>query len=120
MSATVHALHSVEALQEALEESKDHPVLLFKHSNSCPISGRALQQFQSYLENASPKVGHHLITVQTDRRVSDEVEDRLGLRHETPQAILVRDGREIWNASHFQITASALESAVRRAAGESA
>jgi bacillithiol system protein YtxJ len=40
--------------------------------------------------------------------VSDHAAARLGVRHETPQAILLRDGRPVWNASHFRITADAL------------
>jgi hypothetical protein len=36
---------------------------------------------------------------------------RLGVRHETPQAILLRDGKPVWKASHFRITADALAQA---------
>jgi bacillithiol system protein YtxJ len=115
VSNILNQLHSVEALQEVLEESKAHPVLLFKHSNACPISSRAYHQFQDYLESADPNVTYHLITVQTDRPVSNEVESRLGLLHESPQAILIRDGREIWNASHSGITVSSLQSAIQKA-----
>ena len=52
-------------------------------------------------------------TVQTHRPVSDAAAERLGLRHETPQAILVRDGKVIWNASHFRITAAHLNNALK-------
>lgn len=118
MSNILNQLHSIEALQEVLEESKTHPVLLFKHSNACPISSRAYHQFQNYLESADPNVTYHLITVQTDRPVSNEIESRLGLLHESPQAILIRDGREIWNASHSSITVSSLQNAIQKAQSE--
>lgn len=113
MSEKVQQLHSVESLSQALEESKRRPILIFKHSNACPISSRALREFNAYLENADPQVGYHLLTVQTARAVSNEIEEQLRLRHETPQAILVKDGREVWNASHFDITAAALADAIR-------
>jgi bacillithiol system protein YtxJ len=115
VSNILNPLHTIEAFQEALEESKTHPVLLFKHSNACPISSRAFHQFQTYLESADPNVTYHLITVQTDRPVSNEVESRLGILHESPQAILIRDGREIWNASHSGITVSSLQDAIQKA-----
>jgi bacillithiol system protein YtxJ len=115
VSNILNPLHSLEALQEALEASKSRPVLLFKHSNSCPISSRAYHQFQSYLETADPNVTYHLITVQTDRPVSNEVEARLGILHESPQAILIKDGREIWHASHSNITVSSLQAAIQNA-----
>jgi bacillithiol system protein YtxJ len=44
--------------------------------------------------------------------VSDAVSQRFGIRHETPQAILLRNGKVVWNASHFRITASQLNQAV--------
>lgn len=114
MNQTLNELHSIAALHQAIEESKTRPILIFKHSTSCPISLRAFRQFQSYLETANPNVTYNLITVQTDRPVSNEVTVKLGVQHETPQAILVRDGREIWNASHFNITVSSLEAAIEK------
>jgi bacillithiol system protein YtxJ len=115
VSNLLNPLHTIEALQEALEESRSRPALLFKHSNACPISSRAYHQFQSYLESADPNVSYYLITVQTDRPVSNEVEARLGILHESPQAILIKDGREIWHASHSKITASSLQAAIQNA-----
>jgi bacillithiol system protein YtxJ len=44
--------------------------------------------------------------VQNHRPVSDTVSQRLGVRHETPQAILIKGGAAVWNASHFRITAA--------------
>jgi bacillithiol system protein YtxJ len=34
------------------------------------------------------------------------------VRHESPQAILLRDGKPVWKASHFRITAGALAQAL--------
>lgn len=105
-------LSSIEDLERALEESAHRPVLLFKHSSTCPISARALRQVESYLERADPRLSANMIVVQEARPVSDEVAIRLGLKHESPQAILVRDGRPVWEASHMEITAAALEQAI--------
>ena len=113
MRETVFSLHSIEELHQALSDSQTRPILIFKHSSTCPISGRAMREFQKYLEAADPTVSYHLITVQTDRPVSNEVETRLQIQHETPQAILVKNQKEIWNASHFQITASAIQKAIQ-------
>jgi bacillithiol system protein YtxJ len=114
VSQILHKLHSIEALQQVIEESKNRPVLLFKHSTACPISSRAFREFQTYLESADPNVTYNLIIVQTDRPVSNEATTKLGVRHETPQAILIQDGREIWNASHFDITVSSLQTAIQK------
>jgi bacillithiol system protein YtxJ len=112
MTDNLKEIRSIDDLNRALEESNERLVLFFKHSLTCPISARAYREFQSYLQKSSPGVSANLITVQTARSVSDEAAARLRLEHHSPQAILVRNGREMWNASHFAITAAALQDAV--------
>lgn len=108
-------LNSVEELERALDESSERPVLFFKHSLTCPISARAFDELQAYLENADPRASYKLITVQRARTVSDEAASKLKLEHESPQAILVRNRQELWNASHHAITAAALSEAIQNA-----
>jgi len=105
-------LHDVQSLDAAIAESRERPVLLFKHSRHCGVSCEALDELQSHIEGAGGDVSYKMITVQTHRPVSDAVAQRLGLRHETPQAILLRDGQIVWNASHFRITATHLDKAL--------
>ncbi len=106
-------LTSIEDLNQMLDDSAKHPVLLFKHSLTCPISARAFRQLKSHLEEPNHSVEYNLITVQNARAVSSEAETRLGIRHETPQAILILDGKPVWHTSHFSITAEAIEEAIR-------
>jgi bacillithiol system protein YtxJ len=93
-----------------LGTSAGRPQLIFKHSLTCPLSATAYRQLLSYLEVADGSTDHWLVRVQRNGGVSRLVEQRLGVRHESPQAILVRDGRAVWDASHFAITAEALGS----------
>jgi bacillithiol system protein YtxJ len=101
-------LANIAALDAAIAESRQRPVLLFKHSRHCGVSCEALDELHAHLAEARAEASYNLITVQSHRNVSDEASARLGVRHETPQAILLRDGRPVWNASHFRITADAL------------
>lgn len=115
MSDKLNELRCIEELELALKESDTRPVLFFKHSLTCPISTRAFDELQSYLDNADPRASYKLITVQSSRLVSDELASKLKLEHQSPQAILVQNGRERWNASHYKITASALAEAIKNA-----
>jgi len=115
MAVDLEDLDSFQKLDEALEESNERPVLIFKHSLTCPISTRAFAELQSHLEHADSKASYELIIVQSAREVSDAAASRLHVAHESPQAILVRKGRGIWNASHHEITADALDRAIREA-----
>ena len=109
-------LHDVQSLDAAIAESRERPVLLFKHSRYCGVSCEALDELHSHIEaQTQSSVAYKVITVQTHRPVSDAVAQRLGLRHETPQAILLRDGKVIWNASHFRITATQLDQVLPKA-----
>ena len=107
MENVTHLRETAE-LDAAIEESRHRPVLLFKHSRSCGVSCEALDELHAHVERAGGAATYKVVTVQSHRTVSDHVVTRLGIRHETPQAILLRDGRPVWSASHFRITADAL------------
>jgi bacillithiol system protein YtxJ len=106
------SLSDISELDTAIAESRERPVLLFKHSRTCGISCEALDELRAHLEDGSAAAAYKLITVQSHRHVSDEATVRLGVRHETPQVILLRDGRPVWTASHFRITKHQLDAAV--------
>lgn len=105
-------LSDVSELQAALDESHRRPVLLFKHSLACEISQSGRQQLDAYVKGQTADAAVYLVIVQNSRPVSDELARRLGVEHRTPQAILVRDGKPVWHASHSDITRTALDSAV--------
>lgn len=112
LMSNITDLSDLEMLEAAIAESLERPVLLFKHSRTCGISHEALDELRIHLERNPPNATYKMITVQSHRRLSDEVAERLGVRHETPQAILLRGGRPVWKASHFRITADELRRAL--------
>jgi len=81
-----------------LLESVAAPVLVLKHSIACPFSGSAKREVDKFLE-AHPEAEVYLVVVQEQRPVSNELAERLGVRHETPQLLLLRDGRaeRVWS-----------------------
>ena len=107
-------LSHVYELHAAIAESSERPVWLFKHSRSCGISCEALDELRAHVEGAQGPAAYKVITVQSHRHVSNEAAARLGVRHETPQAILLRNGRPVWSASHFRITKDQLDDVLER------
>jgi bacillithiol system protein YtxJ len=87
--------------------------LLFKHSTACPTSARAYRQVNKFLA-AAPAAPVYLIDVIQQRDLSRQIAERFGVRHESPQTILVRNGVATWNASHLRVTAKALAREVGR------
>jgi bacillithiol system protein YtxJ len=98
-----------DALDILLDDSKVRPVVIFKHSTSCPISAAAYREMEKYEGEVS------LVVVQTARDVSRELATITGIRHESPQVIVLKDGKAVWNASHFQIKAGAVAEAIESA-----
>ena len=94
------------ALESLMTDSKQKPVIVFKHSNACSISARAYRE----MEKVEAEV--NLLVVQSAREVSRELANLTGVRHETPQVIVLRDGKAVWNASHFDVQAGAVAEAV--------
>jgi len=97
---------STDLLDELFLRSHDSPVILFKHSLTCPISAAANREMQKLPHEVS------LVVMQDSRDVSLEVEKRTAIRHESPQVIILRNGVAVWNASHWKIKADAVERAV--------
>ena len=71
-----------------------------------------LDELVAHLDERPADVTYAMVTVQTHRNVSNAVTSRLGVRHATPQALLVREGRVVWSASHFRVTAAAMAEAI--------
>jgi bacillithiol system protein YtxJ len=94
------------ALENLITDSKQKPVIVFKHSNACSISSRAYREMEKL-------DGVNILEVQSAREISRELANLTGIRHETPQVIVLRDGKAVWNASHFDVTAADVMKAVQ-------
>ena len=111
---SVAILETDADFEALLTASHDTPVVIFKHSRNCGTSGYALEELTDHLAHAPEKVRYAMVTVQTHRALSDAIAARLGVRHHTPQALLVRNGQVVWSATHHRITADVLDQEVTR------
>ena len=100
--AILSSLESVEALEQLFEVSHSAPVVLFKHSRTCGISAHLLEQIRTVDSHVN------VVTVQSHREVSNAIEQRTGYRHQSPQAFVIRDGKAVYQASHYGIDPAAI------------
>jgi bacillithiol system protein YtxJ len=112
MHPHLKTVEGIDDLDDLLAMSNRQPVLLFKHSYTCGISAEALDELVAHLDKCASRVQYAVVIVQTHRDVSNEVSRKLGVRHETPQALLICAGRAVWIASHFRVTAEAMQRAI--------
>jgi len=105
MMTNIRQLTTLDHWREALERTSERPLLVFKHSTSCPVSAGAHEEFHKYVaDSADPAVDFAIVHVIEDRPVSNAIAEDLGIRHQSPQAILVKDGQPVWDESHWRIT----------------
>ena len=107
MAKTFFRIDDRATLENLLNDSKQKPVIVFKHSNACGVSSRAYREMEKVDEQVN------ILEVQTAREISRELESLTGVRHETPQVIVLRDRKAVWNASHFDVTANGVTMAVQ-------
>lgn len=94
-----------EAQLEAIkEESKAQPVLLFKHSTRCSISSMALNRVErSWSASDNEILKPYYLDLIQYRSISDKVASDFNVPHESPQAILIKNGEAIFDSSHMSI-----------------
>jgi bacillithiol system protein YtxJ len=85
--------------------------VLFKHSTVCGLSASAMRQVRQFSAE-HPDVPVFVVDVRAQRPLSQTVAKRLGIEHESPQAIVIRDARVVWHASHQNVTADDMARAI--------
>ena len=108
------ALERGDQLDQLIAASSTRPVLIFKHSPTCGTSYVAQEELDVYLQDSEP-VDVHVVDVLSQRGLSGEIARRFGVRHQSPQVLLLVDSAVRWHASHYSVTSVAVARAVQEA-----
>lgn len=95
-------------LNEIVELSNEKPVLIFKHSTRCSISRYSLKQFENDFELEDRIIPYYL-DLLNHRDISNAIAERFGVFHQSPQIIVIKDGKATFDTSHESIDARKLE-----------
>ncbi|HOF88112.1 MAG TPA: bacillithiol system redox-active protein YtxJ [Armatimonadota bacterium] len=107
---------NADALTDLLAESGRGPVVIFKHSTRCPISGAAEREMSRFVA-AHPDVPCRQVLVIEQRPLSLEIAAVTGVAHQSPQVLVLRNGAVAWTASHYGVTCAEVEEACAAAKG---
>lgn len=99
------------------QQAGGKPLLIFKKSPICPTSHHVERSFMTWLaaldKNIAAKLNMVLVDVVNQRPVSRKIADDTGVRHESPQALLIAPGGKVlWHASHGDVDEESLDKAV--------
>jgi bacillithiol system protein YtxJ len=98
-------------LNEIMDLSHEQPVAIFKHSTRCSISRMALKQFENEFD-LEGSVTPYFLDLLNHRDISNEIATRFEVYHQSPQLLLIKDGKSIYDASHSDIDAVELKGRV--------
>lgn len=103
MSENLIKLDSQERLDALFAESHRRPIALFKHSDTCGISSHILE----LVTNINGSI--NVVTIQESRALSNEIAERTGHQHQSPQAFVIRNGVAVYHATHYGIDPAKIE-----------
>ncbi|WP_153127183.1 bacillithiol system redox-active protein YtxJ [Peribacillus tepidiphilus] len=105
---TIQKIETEEQFEELLKRSS---FFLLKHSLTCPVSGAAFEEYQKFAEE-NPDLDTVYLAVQEARPLSNYIAEKFHVKHESPQAILFKNGDVAWHTSHWKITKKSLNQAI--------
>ena len=111
MPAEIRPLETDADVDRLVDASYHDPVIVFKHSETCGVS----QMADERLAHSALTAPVHRVVVQRSRAVSARIASLLGIRHESPQVLVIVRGAAAWQTSHAGVTAERVAVALERA-----
>ena len=101
----LESISQIEEIIKQSEKSDSSAVLIFKHSSICSISSMALSRLERKWEVAADKIPTYFLDLRKFREVSNYLEEKFQVKHESPQVLLIKKGKCVFNTSHNLISA---------------
>lgn len=98
-------IESIKAL------SAEKPIVIFKHSTTCPISSTALDRFERKW-NSEANADLYLLNLLRYRDLSQQIAAEFDVVHQSPQILVIKNGESIYDESHFGIAAEKVEEVI--------
>lgn len=102
------ALTSEDDFKELVIKSSEKPQVIFKDSVTCGISAHAKERIRDGFDLIDGKADFHYLDLLTYRAASNWVAEALQVTHQSPQIIVVKDGKAVYSTSHHSINPATL------------
>ena len=99
-----NVLDSESQIEELKKDSFHQPVVIFKHSTRCAISSLALDRLENAGKNGDDRFTPYFLDLIRYRHISDQIAREFDVFHESPQLIMLRDGKAVYHNSHLGIS----------------
>lgn len=105
-------LTDLDQLDKIWDETDEHAVAIFKHSTRCSISFHMMHRLESDWDLNPDDCSFYFLDLVQYRAISNEVASRSGVRHQSPQLIVIKDRKAIYDASHGSISVDSLKASL--------
>lgn len=105
-------LETAEQFDAALALSHQKPVVFFKHSTRCGISAHAKYRLEQDWSFSPEELELFYLDLLEYRPISNQIAQVLNVVHQSPQVIMVRDGKVVFDTSHHSISTAGLRAAL--------
>lgn len=105
-------LESEEQLSE-IKKAKGYNVI-FKHNTTCPISKSVRSKFEEEAETLPEVNSVYFLDLLSYRDLSDSIAEEFNVKHESPQLLLIKDGKCTYSQSLYDISAEETAEAIER------
>lgn len=107
-------LERPEQLKEIINESADNNILIFKHSTRCNISRSALDRLERNWKDADvPNVKPYFLDLLSYRNISNTIAEQFQVEHQSPQVLIIRNGKSVYDNSQHGIDFSEIREKVK-------
>jgi bacillithiol system protein YtxJ len=104
-------LTNLNQLNEIQANSFQKPYIIFKHSTSCSVSRMALKNFENEFDLQND-LETYFLDLLAFRAISNEIASKFDVVHQSPQLLLIKNGKCIYNVSHSDIDALELNNKI--------
>ena len=94
-------LFDINVLEDIKTNDSSVPTMIFKHSTRCSISKMVLSRFER--ENQETNLNAYLLDLLVNRDISNQLSEDYGIKHESPQLLIIKDGQCVAHANHNAI-----------------
>lgn len=94
-------LDNIQQLDEINAASANRPQLIYKHSTRCSISSMAKNRL--YKNEPPDGIDFYYLDLISNRDISNKIAEMYDVRHESPQVLLIKDGKCVYHESHSGI-----------------
>ncbi|MFZ4427679.1 MAG: bacillithiol system redox-active protein YtxJ [Saprospiraceae bacterium] len=102
-------LYQPEQIDQLREASYRKPVIIFKHSTRCGISAHAKFRLESAWDFSADVLDFYYLDLIAYRPISNQIAEDFGITHQSPQIILLRNGKAVFDTSHHQISVPVIQ-----------